>query len=254
LLASYDRLALLKESVESALRQDFDDYEVLVIDDGSNQETRTWLAAAEAKYPQLRVVYGAHAGIGAARNTGVMEARSEFICILDSDDILVPYALQRLSDEFESNPALAICHCNIKEQQPNGISSVLCYPGYDRSQQMLRATLWRPRVPFKHSGTMFRRDIAIALGSYDPSLPSKIDIDFYLKFLSAGYKPQLVPEALVSFRMHKNSVSRNRLRGLRVWFQLIDRYGPPSLPIRLSFKLLRCGSEIFKWIYISIFG
>ena len=95
-------------------------------------------------------------------------------------------------------------YSSIRELRPNGMIEVQKYPTFLTAHDMLRATLLTPRVPFKHSGTTFRRSTAIQLGSYDRDLPCKVDIDLYLKFLSAGYLPQLVPESLVNFRMHKN--------------------------------------------------
>ena len=91
------------------------------------------------------------------------------------------------------------------------------------TRAMIKATLLnRPRLPFKHSGSLYRRSTALELGSYDRDLPCKIDIDLYLKFLRANYLPEHVDRVLVDFRMHKNSVSVHRLTGIKVWIYLID--------------------------------
>lgn len=252
LIASYGRLALLQESLASALAQDHPSFDVLVVDDGSDGQTRDWLRAAQDQDDRLNVVFQEHRGVAAARARGVTEARGDLICILDSDDILAPHALRRLSQAFEMHPDTVLAYTRIRELRPNGAVAVQEYPVFETARAMLWATLLKPRVPFKHSGTMFRRSAAIGLGSYDPELPCKVDIDLYLKFLSAGHRPQLVTEPLVDFRMHKDSISRNRWLGVRVWFRLIDRYGPPNPVVRLGIKALRGISEALKLLYIEV--
>lgn len=252
LMASFDRLPLLKLSLDSALSQDYRNYEVLVVDDGSGPETRRWLERAEQAHERLRVLYQAHSGVAAARARGVANARGEIVCILDSDDLLVPAALMRLTGmlDLERGPVLA--YCMVTEVRPNGSKHAIRYRDYGAPRQMIRAILLRPRLPFKHSGTTFFRSAALGLGSYDRELACKVDIDLYLKFLRAGYLPQLLPEPLVSFRMHKASVSHDRLRGVRTWFRLIDRYGPRSKVARAGIKGARAISEGFKWLYVQL--
>lgn len=251
-IASYGRLPFLQLSVESALLQTYPNFEVLVVDDGSDEQTRLWLRTAEALHKGLRVVFQNHDGVAVARARGVSEARGQFICILDSDDTIVPHALSRLVDVIESDINNVIVYANIREHRPNGVVHMQKYHSFKTASSMLLATLMSPRVPFKHSGTMFRRDVAIKLGSYDKNLTSKVDIDLYLKFLNSGYMPKLVSEPLVDFRMHEDSVSRNRLKGLSIWFILIDRYGPKNVIVRSIIKMTRAGSEIFKRVYLDI--
>jgi hypothetical protein len=119
---------------------------------------------------------------------------------------------------------------------------------------MIMATLLKPRVPFKHSGTLFRRQTALKLGSYDINLPCKVDVDLYLKFLKAGYLPEHVDQPLVDFRMHKNSLSINRLTGIRVWLYLINRYGPDNPVYRFLIKTVRVSAELLKRVYVEIHG
>jgi glycosyltransferase involved in cell wall biosynthesis len=251
-MASYGRLQLLKSSVASALAQDHQSFEVLVVDDGSDEPTRAWLRAAEDRDARLRVVYQEHLGVAAARARGVREARGKLICILDSDDTLVAHALRRLIDAFAQRPGSVVAYTRIRELRPDGSITIPKYRAFKTARAMLWATFLKPRVPFKHSGTLFQRSKVIELGSYDPDLPCKVDIDLYLKFLRAGHLPQLVREPLVEFRMHKDSISRNRWLGLQVWFRLIDRYGPSNPLARLGLKAIRGASEALKLIYVEI--
>ena len=254
LVAAHNRLPLLKESLASALQQDHGNYEILVVDDGSDRETRQWLQETCDAHPSLRVEFQEHSGVAVARAVGVQQARGDRICILDSDDLLAPNALSRLTSELDEHPQAGIVYSYIRELQPQGKSVVQRYPNFDSAQAMLWAAFVSPRVPFKHTGTTFYRARALELGSYDRSLPCKIDIDFYFKFLVNDHCPRLIEEPLVSFRMHRDSISKNRWLGLRVWFGLIDRYGPGNPLKRLFAKLVRTAAETFKFVYIKTVG
>ncbi|HUS66340.1 MAG TPA: glycosyltransferase [Kofleriaceae bacterium] len=252
-IAARDRLPMLREAVASALAQDHDAFEVLVVDDGSGDETRDWLRALEASEPRARVVFAAHGGVAAARARGVAEARGEFVCILDSDDLLEPAALRRTTDVLASRADVALVYGNIRHLYADGTSRVRRYPRFTSNRLMSLATMVSPRVPFKHSGMTFRREVARSLGSYDPKLPSKIDIDLVLRFLAAGEKLELLDgEPIVAFRVHAGSMSRRRRAGLPVWFKLIDVYGPRSLALRAGMKAIRGGAEVLKEVYVAV--
>lgn len=252
LLASYGRLEFLRQAVDSALRQNYTNFRVLIVDDGSDDGVVEWLRQLEAREPRVSVVYQDHQGVAAARATGVEMATTELICILDSDDLLAANALEILTGALRRQAGSRIAFCNIRELRANGAEKMQRYRQYATPAAMTRATLLKPRLPFKHSGTMMHRQTALDLGSYDVALPCKVDIDLFLKFLAAGFLPLHVDQALVDFRMHKNSVSINRMTGIRVWLYLIDRYGPGNPLSRLVVKSIRTGAELLKRVYMEL--
>jgi glycosyltransferase involved in cell wall biosynthesis len=252
LLAAHNRKELLKDSLDSALKQDFESFEVLVIDDGSNEETRAWLDEEATIQKRLRILHQEHCGVAVARQNGLKEARGEFVCILDSDDRLVPNALSHILTVFTERPETDLVYCNNLHLIGSEKIRAFKYPCYDNNDNMLRSTLLRPVVPFKHSGTTFRKDLALMLGGYDIRLPLKIDIDFFLKFLTNGRRLVLVNDPLVEFHMHKNSISAKRLLGIKVWWLLINRYGPRDQLQRIFYKSARTVSELLKLAYLLL--
>lgn len=248
LLAAHNRLELLQEAVGSSLTQDYPDFEVLIVDDGSAEETRTWLARTESVNDLLRVVYQEQQGVATARARGIKEARKDLICILDSDDQLLPDALGRIVREFEMYPDTDLVYVNIRYILPDNSYVYRPYRKFKTNSKMRWGTFLLPRVPFKHSGTTYRRDVALALGGYDVSLPLKVDIDLFLKFLAHGKKLRLIDgEPLVDFRVHSGSLSLNRTLGLKVWFQLIDRYGPRNPVLKWGAMSFRAFGELAKF-------
>ncbi len=94
ILPTFDRADLLSRSISSVLAQTFTDWELIVIDDGSTDNTAEVVAAWQQQSAQIRYVRQANQGVGAARNRGVAEARGEYIACLDSDDEYRPTHLE----------------------------------------------------------------------------------------------------------------------------------------------------------------
>ena len=90
IIPTHDRLELLKKAVQSIREQSFLDYEIIVVDDGSKDGTRDWLAANEC---WLHGIRQSNKGPGAARNAGARVARGEYLAFLDSDDVWFPWTL-----------------------------------------------------------------------------------------------------------------------------------------------------------------
>lgn len=254
LLAAHDRLALLQEAIASALAQEWPRFEVLVVDDGSGEETARWLDGAAAADPRVRVVRQANQGVGAARAAGVRAAAHELITILDSDDRLHPDALRRTDALLQAAPDTDLVYVDHDQLLPGGKVHVVIYPEFPDAAAMLRATLVRPRVPFKHSGMTYRKAVALELGNYDAALGMKIDIDFLLRFLVAERRVRHLPGGpAVSFRTHGGSMSRRRWRGIRAWWTILDRYGPKAPLARLRVKAIRTAVELAKAVYTTLF-
>lgn len=252
-IAAYNRLPLLKEAVISALDQSLKNSEVLVIDDGSDEETKAWLIGKSHKVDRMRVIHQKHQGIPSARQAGLIEARGKLVCILDSDDRLFPKALEKIHSVFERNPEVALVYTNILQNYGGRRIKKVFYPHFRNNREMIRAILIRAKVPFKHSGTTYIRDLALRVGGYDRNLPLKIDIDLFLKFLIAGYRLILLDDQLVEFKFHKNSASGKRITGLGAWWRLIRRYGPSNRLGQLYIFGVRSCGELAKLIYAKIF-
>jgi len=253
LIAAHDRLPLLRQSLKSALAQDYPCFKVLVIDDGSGKETRDWLQRMTWENHRLRVLHQPHQGVANSRQNGLLATTTPLVCILDSDDLLQPHTLSRICEEFENKPEIDCVYVDNVIRTPGGREKRRRYPRYSTSHEMLKATLLRPRIPFKHSGTTFRREVGLSVGGYDRSLPMKIDIDLFLKFLAAGKVPTLISEPLVIFRMHRDSISAARWRGIRVWWHLVAQYGPRQPMKRICYQLRRTFMELLKMIYSHVF-
>jgi glycosyltransferase involved in cell wall biosynthesis len=110
IMATYNRAAYIEEALESIKRQTFRDFEIIVVDDGSTDDTREIMK----KYEDARYIYLDHVGIAGARNTAVKVARGKWIAFLDSDDLWMEDKLQKQVDFLATHPDCRIVYTEFK--------------------------------------------------------------------------------------------------------------------------------------------
>jgi glycosyltransferase involved in cell wall biosynthesis len=135
LIPSYNRGYVLGKSIESVLAQTYRPIEIVVVDDGSTDETR---AVVEKFGPAIRYIYQENAGLAAARNTGLAVARGEFIAFQDSDDIWLPWKLQVQVALMRRLPELALAWTDMTAVNPAGavVSQSHLKTGYHAYQKI----------------------------------------------------------------------------------------------------------------------
>lgn len=107
LIPAYNCSKYIGAAIESVLSQTFQDFEIIVVDDGSEDET----ASIVKKYEGVHYVYQEHAGVSAARNRALKEARYELIDFLDADDLMLPEKLEKQIHYLDENPGCEIVFC-----------------------------------------------------------------------------------------------------------------------------------------------
>ncbi|MFI7075690.1 glycosyltransferase [Micromonospora sp. NPDC049903] len=243
-----DRADLLVKAVRSVLANTYREFELIVVDDGSQVPVTEVLAEADLTMDErVRVVTQPPSGIAEARNHGLRIATGRYLTVLDSDDELTEDALDRLYHLLSDTDSRWV-YADYTEFD-RGSSRLIRLPEYASSRRMLLGVLTRPRLPFKHSGTTIDRRLLEQIGGYDESFRLFEDIELVLRALKSGVHPRHLSHPIVRFHRHDGNVTRGRLSGLVFWFRLIDMYRPVRWPgVALSIKTLRTMSETGKWL------
>jgi glycosyltransferase involved in cell wall biosynthesis len=202
IIPTYNRDWIVKEAIDSVLAQDFSDYELIVVDDGSDDRTPEILAAYK---DQIAVIRQANRGVSSARNRGIASAAGRLIAFLDSDDLWLPQKLSTQVKFFADNPDTVICQTEERWVRNsvwvNPKKRHLKFSGmiFERS---LALCLVSP------SAVMVKRELFDAVGVFDDDLPACEDYDLWLR-ISCRYPVDLIETPLIIKRGgHADQLSR----------------------------------------------
>ena len=203
IVPAFNSATYLREALESISAQTYRPIEIIVVDDGSEDDTAD---VAAAYRPSVRFVTQPTAGPAATRNRGVHEARGELIAFLDADDLWHPEKLTRQTARFDARPELDVSVTHIENFW---ISELVA-----EAQRLRDDARTRPMPGYVTMTMMARRRAFDAIGPFDASLWHTDAGDWFLRAAAHGAVIELLPDVLVSHRMHRSNLSR--------------RYGPDS--------------------------
>jgi glycosyltransferase involved in cell wall biosynthesis len=214
IIPTYNRAAMVVEAVESVLAQEMSEFELIVIDDGSTDDTETRLGIFGSR---LHYFKQQNAGVSRARNRGLEIARAPLVAFLDSDDLWLPAKLRVQHKYMVEHPDVLICQTEelwlrngrrvnpkIRHQKPSG----------DIFQRSLDLCLVSP------SAVMARQELFARIGCFDETLPVAEDYDLWLR-AAVDYPVPLLLEPLVIKRGGRldqlsagSSIDRHRIKAL----------------------------------------
>ena len=197
IVVAYNRANFIKEALDSIKRQTFKDYEIIVVDDGSTDNTKEIVE----QYEGIRYIYQEHSGISKARNTAVKAARGKWIATLDSDDLWVGDKLQKQVEYLQDHPNCRIVYtdfCNFADMPEEQL---------EERQRELLETIFKYFLPTALIDiTLFEQ-----IGLYDENMEHSEDTDwnYRLKFSKIDME-HCVNEVLYLRRIHASNVSNLR--------------------------------------------
>ncbi len=185
----------LPEAIQSVLDQTYQDFEIIVVDDGSTDEL-TKKVLAEINYPKVRVIHQENKGLPVARNVGIREAKGEFIVPLDADDKLDPTYLEKCLWMFEHNPGIGFVYT--VTQTFGDYEYFFGFKEYN-----FRELLSENFIP---ATACFRKSDWSRIGGYEERLSSYEDWEFWIHLGKEGIFGVLLPEPLFFYRKHGDSM------------------------------------------------
>ncbi|OFW64939.1 MAG: hypothetical protein A2Y74_00405 [Actinobacteria bacterium RBG_13_63_9] len=208
-MAVCDGEKYIKEALNSILGQSFRDFEFIIINDGSIDNTTGILQQYAQRDERLVVFHQENRGLIAALNRGCRLARGKYIARMDADDIAFPDRFERLVDFLDRHPAVAVLGGAIKLINAKGASiGERRYPVDDRQ---IKEALHRTNC-FCHSTIMMRKDAFDATAGYRRPFLHAEEYDLWLR-MAQRYELANLPDALLYYRIHARQVTVRNLRG-----------------------------------------
>ncbi len=203
IIPSYNRAHVLARAVQSVLDQTMPAQEVIVVDDGSSDDTATLMAE---KFPQCHYIKQPNNGVSAARNTGIAAASGDWLAFLDSDDEWLPGKLAAQQQLLQQQPEIKICHTEeiwIRNGKQVNQMKKHAKSGGHIFQNCL------PLCVISPSSVIIQRALFNELGTFDEQLPACEDYDLWLR-ICATYPVAFVERPQIKkYGGHEDQLSRH---------------------------------------------
>lgn len=202
---AYNVAEFLPGCIESVLSQSMGDLELMIVDDGSTDETPRIIADYASRDPRVRAFRGPNRGVSHARNVGMRHSRGRYFAILDSDDEWEPEFAATLTGVLDCQPDVALVTGNGRNVGgPLDGQPVLPWPSEPREILFLDMV---EHVDSMFIMTMFRREVYETLGGFNESLFRSEDYEYWLRAAAAGFRVVSCPRPLARYRRRSNSAS-----------------------------------------------
>lgn len=236
IIPTFNRAAYLDAALQSVLDQTFDDFEIIVIDDGSTDATRDVVARYRGR---IRYLFLRRRGLaGATRNRGIRAARGAYIAFLDSDDLWTPTKLARQVAYAAAHPELGLITCDAWSfLDETGQDLYRCYHVVPPGWGWVGPELLQQIFLLQTSSVLIKRTVLEDVGLFEEAQALRVgeDWDLWLR-IAARYQIGIVMEPLARIRLHGGNISRqiDPVQGLEHGLFLIERacawapavYGP----------------------------
>lgn len=225
IIPAYNQGHYLAAATQSALNQTYPDVEVLVVDDGSTDETAQ--VAQQFTDPRVRYIYQENRGLSGARNTGIRHATGDFVTYLDSDDLFLPEKLTILLDELQKRPFLGFVAGQARPVDETGqpIGKLFDKPLPADPTHLLLGN------PLHVGSVLLRRDWQERVGFFDETLRSYEDWDMWLRLALAGCEMGYVAQPVSLYRFHRDQMTRDGRQMTTATFAVLDNFFVrPDLP------------------------
>ncbi|MDB5255057.1 MAG: glycosyl transferase family 2 [Candidatus Nomurabacteria bacterium] len=245
----YNGAQFIVAALESVVRQTLRPQQIIVIDDGSTDNTNAIVSAyaAQSSIP-VRIVTKENAGLSSARNAGIRESTADYIAFLDADDLWTPTKLAQQLQLFEhtSFSRLGLVYCDYDVINTVGNPDMESHKTkLDTSirGKVFLALLKGNKILSSGSGVLIKREVFTTIGTFDETLRYAEDWDMWLR-IAKEYEVDVVPEVLVHIRRHDDNMTadnKNVFVGettfYKKWIPILKKEKCP-VPLKWSLKTL----------------
>ncbi len=232
-IATYNRAALLQETIESVLKQTFRDFELIVVDDGSTDDTKELLKSYS---DHLRYLRQDNRGASSARNLGINHARASWISIHDSDDICAPDHLETLWSFVEKNRQYGMVFANgayLDDPGPKGKTIIPRAKSKRLAEKSVELSDLFSTSIVRLQAALLSKEALLAIGGLDENLRISMDLDLAFRFFMR-FPIAYLDKVVFFYRRHEGNIGRNQelrlLENLRVIEKLVQEF-PSAIQI-----------------------
>jgi glycosyltransferase involved in cell wall biosynthesis len=222
-ITTYNYARLLPDALRALAAQTVTDFELLIVDDGSTDNTEEIVEQFRTQFRDCHYLKKANGGAADARNHGVQRANGTHIAILDADDIWSPRYLETVRKKFESRPQTEIVFCNgVRVLGDGSVLRPVFPPGLPALDGPINSveTLFSVCDNFLPSGMVFRKSLYSRMGAFDVRFSHGDDVDWVIRAAMAGADTLRIDEKLFLHRFHGGNLTRDPIAFLETWLTI----------------------------------
>ncbi len=250
IIPAYNAAKYLPAAIESVVAQSFEDWRIVLIDDGSTDNTSEVVAPyIEQLGPKLLYIYQPNAGLPAARNTAIRSSSAELLALLDADDVWLPCRLAESVKSFENRPQVGLSYGLVLRVDAGGEVIDTFWGNRGRAEGRIATEIYTRKVQLPCPTMTFRRSCVDEVGLFDETMRATEDRDMWLR-IALRYEVALVPKVIARYRIWLGSMSADPERMLRAQLQFIEKYyGSPGCGVVTRQIAL---SQVYKQYAIAL--
>lgn len=232
IIPAYNAAHFLPQTLESCLRQTYPHLEIIVVNDGSRDNT----AEVARSYPNVICIDQANKGLAGARNTGIDHATGDYLQFLDADDLLLPDKIKRCVETFQTDPSADVVYTDY-EVRSHDLQQPASKPDLEMGEgDILRLLVNTTSTIFRVPCPLIKSAVVRQVGGFSLGMQGVEDWHFWIKLAAAGAIYRFIPEVLVWYRDSPVSMSKNRLLMTRSRLAAMQALRELNLPPELNLE------------------
>lgn len=247
IIPTYNRSELLRFTLESVLAQTYPNIEIIVVDDGSIDDT----AAMLKQYANhITYIQQDNQDVAAARNTGIQAASGEYLTFIDDDDLMLPKKIEQQVHVLTARPSIGLVHCGYWyiDKYGNRLETVSFLPAGTLKELVIINQIWS-------GAPLIRRQWINQVGGFDTTWATSADWDMWLRLARAGCQFTCVHEPLGGYRVLPQSMMSNVAKQEHGSFYTLDRiFADPQLPIDVLAEKAKAYGTTHLWLSWRYYG
>ena len=242
IIPAYNAMSYLPQTLESVLNQTYQDFEVIIVDDGSTDNVEDWIKKVTDS--KVKYISQQNQGPAVARNTGITNSKGTYIAFLDADDLWHPQKLEKQVDILDKSPKVGLVYSWVGSVDEQGTVNSKIRKNY------AEGNVWQKIIEHNiiecGSNPMIRRACFEQVGKFDPQIAYAQDWQMWLK-IASFYDFKVVKESLVYYRAHSGNRSKKWYLMEQNYQALIEKVFA-SMPSNLQVYKNRC----YSFAYLRI--
>jgi len=242
IIPTYNYAEYVIEAVVSAIGQTYRPIEIIVVDDGSQDNTREVLAEF-INAGKIHYIYQDNKGLAAARNTGLRSSGGEYISFLDADDLMDEKKIEIQAMHLDQNPECGVSFSDFRFFKDNDLSNLM-NPPYHHSCELTFRDFIRGHFMPVHT-TLVRQEVFKKVGYFDESLRKCEDSDLWIRAMVAGIRFFYIDQVLAFYRLHGRQMVGDPVHLYKTFIEVINRYKEFD-PASAGYALAKYGTSVGK--------